>query len=128
MRCTPEAVSTIPLTWPGCKAKAASSNSFCISLRPKNPLQIVSSRYDNEGTRKHSQVSLLASTAAVGLGDCKVAKGGLSGLDSLLMGLQYLNCLLLRAGNFCLLPAAGATAVAVLDEQVAAANLALAFA
>jgi hypothetical protein len=128
MRCTPEAVSTIPLTWPGCKAKAASSNSFCISLRPKKPLQAVSNRYVNNDTRKHSQVTLLASTAAVGLGDCKVTEGDLSGLDSLLVSLEDLNCLLFCASNFCLLPAAGTTTVAVLDEQVAAANLALALA
>lgn len=37
MRCNPLAVSTIPLIWPGCSAKAASSNSLCISPLPKYP-------------------------------------------------------------------------------------------
>lgn len=42
------------------------------------------------------------------------------------MALQDLNGLLLGASDLSLPPAAGATAVAVLDEQVAAANLTLA--
>ena len=37
IRCNPDAVSTIPLTSPGFSAKAASSNSFCISFLPKKP-------------------------------------------------------------------------------------------
>lgn len=37
IRCTPEAVSTMPLISPGFKAKAASSNSFCICPLPKKP-------------------------------------------------------------------------------------------
>jgi hypothetical protein len=41
------------------------------------------------------------------------------------MTLQDLNGFLLGASNLCLPPAAGATAVAMLDEQVATANLAL---
>ena len=37
MRWTPDAVSTRPLISPGLSAKAASSNSFCISFLPKKP-------------------------------------------------------------------------------------------
>ena len=39
IRWTPDAVSTMSLTWPGCRANAASSNSFCISPSPKKPLE-----------------------------------------------------------------------------------------
>ena len=38
IRCTPLAVSTIPLISPGFNANAACSNSFCISPGPKKPL------------------------------------------------------------------------------------------
>lgn len=44
------------------------------------------------------------------------------------MTLQDLNCFLLGTSNIGLPPAAGATAVAVLDEQVAAADFAFALA
>jgi hypothetical protein len=38
IKCSPDAVSTTPLTWPFSSRNAASSNSFCMSPRPKNPL------------------------------------------------------------------------------------------
>lgn len=41
IKCKPDAVSTTWLTSPGFKAKAASSNSFCISPLPKKPLNKV---------------------------------------------------------------------------------------
>jgi hypothetical protein len=49
-------------------------------------------------------------------------------LDALFVALQDLNCLFLGAGDISLPPAAGTAAVAVLDEQVAAADFAFAFA
>lgn len=36
----------MPLTWPGCRANAASSNSFCISPCPKKPLDQLSASSD----------------------------------------------------------------------------------
>ena len=38
IRCSPDGVSTTPLISPGLSAKATSSNSFCMSPWPKNPL------------------------------------------------------------------------------------------
>lgn len=35
IKCNPLAVSTTPEIWPGLSAKDASSNSFCMSPRPK---------------------------------------------------------------------------------------------
>jgi hypothetical protein len=37
IKCKPLAVSTMPEISPGCNAKAASSNSFCMSPWPKYP-------------------------------------------------------------------------------------------
>lgn len=42
IKCSPDAVSTTLLTWPFSSANDASSNSFCISPRPKKPLSCVS--------------------------------------------------------------------------------------
>lgn len=47
-------------------------------------------------------------------------------MDALLITLQNLNSLFLGAGDRILPPTAGATALTVLDEQVATADLALA--
>lgn len=75
---------------------------------------------------ENEQVTLLACTATVGLGHGKVSESDLARLDATLVTLKNLNSLLLRAGDLSLAPAAGSSAVAVLNEQVAAADLALA--
>ena len=73
------------------------------------------------------QITLLAGTAAVRLRNGEFAQADLSGLNARLVALQDFNCLFLGAGDISFSPAAGTTAVAVLDEQVAAADFAFAF-
>jgi hypothetical protein len=71
------------------------------------------------------QVTLLPGAAAIRLGDGNVTQSCFSRLDTPLMTFEDLNCFLLGAGNLGLTPAARATAVTVLHEQVATADLSL---
>lgn len=77
---------------------------------------------------RNSQIALLPCTAAVGLRDCQITKTYLAGLNALFVAFKNFNCLLLCASNVGLSPAARAAAIAMLHKQVAAANLAVAFA
>ena len=61
IRCTPEAVSTTWLISPGFSANAMSSNSFCISPGPKNPLcSALSNVYKHAGSETNRSPLFLA--------------------------------------------------------------------
>lgn len=72
-----------------------------------------------------TQVAPLTGAAAVGLGQGELAKGGLTRLDLLLVGLDDVQGVLLAAGDLCLSPAGRTTTAFVLDEQMGSADLAL---
>lgn len=76
----------------------------------------------------YAQVTLLACTAAVRLGDGDFTQSGLSRLNALLVSLEYLDGFILRSGDLSLPPAARPPAFAVLDQQVAAPYFALSLA
>ena len=72
--------------------------------------------------KRNVQVTLLPGAAAIRFGQGNVAQCCFTRLNALCMALQNLNCLLLCPGNLGFPPAAGATALVVLDEQVAAVD------
>lgn len=61
------------LTSPGWSLKAASSNSFCMSPRPKKPLAVVSTLSQADAL-SNSQIATLPSATAVGLCGCEVGQ------------------------------------------------------
>lgn len=116
----PEAVSTRWLISPGCRANAASSNSFCISPFAKKPLSQPKKNYQytpavvwqGDGT-DGIQIAPHSSTAAVALASSQVGKTQLTGPDTRLELKDHGLCFLLgshdlrlgRRGGRQLIPA-----------------------
>lgn len=113
------------LIWAGWRAKAASSNSFCMSPRPKKPLP---SRQLCVWTRSVTrlQISALPRAAAVRLCGCELRQSSVTVLDSLLVFPNPFLGLVLGPRDLRFPPTGRAAAVGVLDEQMGGADLAAA--
>lgn len=120
---SPEAVSTMSLVCPGSSLKAASSNSFCMSPRPKKPLHIVSQKARPSLQRRYTQVAPLPRTRTITLDHCQVAQASLAARNPLLMGLERVPGLFLASSDALLPPTRGSTAVSVFDEEVCSTYL-----
>jgi hypothetical protein len=145
IRCTPLAVSTTWLTSPGSRAKAAVSNSFCISPGPKNPLakktHTLASMFtiplslgpplfpplpSSQGLDSwHSQIAPLPRTATITLTNRQIPQRHLPRPDTRLVRQHNLNSLLLCPRNLRLTPATRPPAILVLDQQMRGPDFAL---